>query len=154
MARPRRESDARGEKPHRGHHERRPRERKEPRTSISPQKQRQSAASSSQSSSNFLSVDSLAKLDAQNAKGGFSEKVREAPKHKVKVDKAKVATGRVVKDRRHVRRKRRIVSGAVMEEGKVGKSRARRSDSKRRYGPCFCEYTAPSVLCAFYTNGS
>ncbi|KAI9759062.1 MAG: hypothetical protein M1835_000472 [Candelina submexicana] len=129
MARPRRESAARGEKPHRGHHERPSRERKAPRTSISPQK-RQSAASSSQTSSQVLSVDSLAKLDAQNAKGGFNEKV--TPKHK-----GKVVTGRVVKDRRHVRRKRRVVSGAVMEEGKVGKGGPRRRDSKRRYGPRF-----------------
>ena len=82
---------------------------------------------SSQTSTNILSVDSLAKLNAHNEKVHLSERERAVEREK----KEKVVTGRVLKERgkhrrrddeddekREKRKKRRIVSGAILEEGR------------------------------------
>ncbi|MCJ1377465.1 hypothetical protein MMC17_000560 [Xylographa soralifera] len=82
---------------------------------------------SSQTSTNILSVDSLAKLNAHNEKVQTSERERAVEREK----KEKVVTGRVLKERgkhrrrddeddekRERRKKRRIVSGAILEEGR------------------------------------
>lgn len=94
------------------------------------------SSATSQTSSNVLSVDSLAKLNALNEKSvSGGERLKE---------KEKVVTGRVVKERGKHRRKRRVVSGAVLEEGRGGGlGRGRRGGNlpaegtRRRYGPCF-----------------
>lgn len=83
----------------------------------------------SQRSSNVLSIDSLAKLDALNEKGRW-ETVCEREKQERR-GKEKVVAGRVMKERgKHGRRKedvrkekRRVVSGPLAEEGKVGRRR-------------------------------
>ncbi|MCJ1430568.1 hypothetical protein MMC29_008486, partial [Sticta canariensis] len=91
----------------------------------------------SQRSSNVLSIDSLAKLDALNEKTRYlyREPVRDTEREmeKEKRRKEKVVTGRVMKERgKHSRRrededrkekKRRVVSGPLAEEGKVGRRR-------------------------------
>ena len=84
-----------------------------------------SSTTGTERSSNVLTLDSLAKLDALNEK---------APKEKVSVkgeekrwkerEKEKVVTGRVIKERgKHRRRsggeKRRVISGPLAEEGRV-----------------------------------
>ncbi|KAI9866067.1 MAG: hypothetical protein M1830_006022, partial [Pleopsidium flavum] len=57
--------------------------------------------------------------------------------------KEKVVTGRVVKERGKHKRKRRVVSGAVLEEGRGGHGRGRRGGyiptegRRRKYGPRF-----------------
>ena len=73
---------------------------------------------SSQSSTNLLSSDALAKLNALNEKAVLSEREE-------REGREKVATGAVVKERgKHRRkgsdagRKKRIVSGAILEEGR------------------------------------
>lgn len=79
----------------------------------------------SQRSSNVLSIDSLAKLNALNEKGVFVDKGRERDR----IKKEKVAAGRVVKERgkhgrrkdEHRREKRRVVSGPLAEEGRVAR---------------------------------
>lgn len=81
----------------------------------------------SQRSSNVLSIDSLAKLDALNEKGAHVDKERE----KDRLKKEKVAAGRVMKERgkhgrrkdEHRREKRRVVSGPLAEEGRVARKR-------------------------------
>lgn len=90
----------------------------------------------SQRSSNILSIDSLAKLDALNEKTRYlnREPVRDAEREmeKERRRKEKVVTGRVMKERgKHSRRrededrkeKRRVVSGPLAEEGRVGRRR-------------------------------
>lgn len=87
-------------------------------------------------SSNVLSIDSLAKLDALNEKTRYlyREPARDTDREmeKEKRRKEKVVTGRVMKERgKHSRRrededrkeKRRVVSGPLAEEGKVGRRR-------------------------------
>lgn len=90
----------------------------------------------SQRSSNVLSIDSLAKLDALNEKTRYvyREPARDTERE-VERDrrrKEKVVTGRVMKERgKHGKRredddrkeKRRVVSGPLAEEGKVGRRR-------------------------------
>lgn len=96
------------------------------------------AASSLTSSSNVLSVDSLAKLNAENER-------QQAQNEKVGGGrpKQKVANGRVYKDRTKQRKRRRVVSGAALEEGRAEHGRGRRGGympteaQKRKYGPCF-----------------
>ncbi|KAI9818826.1 MAG: hypothetical protein M1827_007647 [Pycnora praestabilis] len=134
MARPRREFAAEAEKPRKQHHatggdgERPSRERRERHSSSrSPEKKARVGIAESQTSSQVLSIDSLAKLDAENAKATITEKEAVKPRQKV-------ATGRVAKERKQSKRKRRIASGAVLEEG--GEGRARRGGNrKRKYGP-------------------
>lgn len=83
-------------------------------------------------SSNPLSIESLAKLDALNEKTGGRVKEREK-KDRVRSEKQtvkeKIVTGRVVKDKiKHRRRsdgtygkaeRRRVVSGPLLEEGEI-----------------------------------
>lgn len=84
--------------------------------------EKRDTVSSSQRSSNVLSIDSLAKLDRLNEKGGGEVKDERRRRGKEKI----VAVGRerVVKDRgkekrKEGRRERRVVSGPLAEEGKV-----------------------------------
>lgn len=90
----------------------------------------------SQRSSNVLSIDSLAKLDALNGKTRYvyREPVRDAEREmeRERRRKEKVVTGRVMKERgKHGRRRedddrkerRRVISGPLAEEGKVGRRR-------------------------------
>lgn len=89
-----------------------------------------------QRSSNVLSIDSLAKLDALNEKNRsvYQEAVRDTEREmeRERRRKEKVVTGRVEKERRkHGSRredddrkeKRRVISGPLAEEGKVGRRR-------------------------------
>ncbi|KAL8965615.1 MAG: hypothetical protein Q9183_003762 [Haloplaca sp. 2 TL-2023] len=102
----------------------------------SPQKIRdyeQANYSPSERSSNPLSFDSLAKLDAHNEKSSREPQEKEQllaqnEKHpsQQRRRKDKVASGRVLKDKakhrkkpEHNREKRRVVSGPLAEEGKV-----------------------------------
>ena len=83
------------------------------------------SASSSQRSSNALSIDSLAKLDALNEKATLLTRERERGRVK---EKQKVSAGRVAKVRGKHRRKpdrekRRVISGPLAEEGKIGRRR-------------------------------
>ena len=76
----------------------------------------------SQTPSNTLSADSLAKLNAFNEKASFGVK-QKVPEPR---QKEKVVTGRVIKERgKHKRdesttrrKKKRVVSGAILEEGR------------------------------------
>lgn len=90
------------------------------------------SSGTSATSSNVLSVDSLAKLNALNEKGGCGgERAKER-------EKEKVVTGRVVKERGKQRRKRRVVSGAVLEEGRGRRGGYLPTEgTRRKYGPCF-----------------
>lgn len=94
------------------------------------------SGATSQTSSNVLSVDSLAKLNAANEKSALGEK--DAGRYK-----EKVVTGRIVKERGKHKKKKRVVSGAVLEEGRAGHERGRRGgympseEKRRKYGPCF-----------------
>lgn len=85
------------------------------------------SVSSSQRSSNVLSIDSLAKLDKLNEKGVGDRDQERKVKEKER-EREKVAAGRVMKDQRKQRRKaekgerrgkRRVVSGPLAEEGRV-----------------------------------
>ena len=84
------------------------------------------SSSTSHNSSQTLSINSLAKLDAENEKSA-AVRVKEREKKKkangVEVkQKEKVVTGRVIKERygrrKENKEKRRVVSGAVLEEGR------------------------------------
>ena len=86
------------------------------------------SSSTSNSSTQALSVDSLAKLDAANEKSaaaGVKEREKREKREKTKglevKHKEKTTAGRVVKEkygrRKEAREKRRVVSGAVLEEG-------------------------------------
>lgn len=104
--------------------------------------------------SNPLSMDSLAKLDALNERSGGRVKEREkrervwSEKKTVK-EKEKVVTGRAVKEKvKHRRRsdgtygkgeRRRVVSGPVLEEGRLKRARggyvgADEKGGRRRFG--------------------
>ncbi|KAL8736700.1 MAG: hypothetical protein Q9166_000066 [cf. Caloplaca sp. 2 TL-2023] len=104
----------------------------------SPQKRRHhdpSSYTSSERSSNPLSLDSLAKLDAYNEKASRRPQEKErllAPNGRdrghERRKKEKVASGRVLKEKSKHRRqseyskeKRRVISGPLAEEGKVRK---------------------------------
>jgi glucan 1,3-beta-glucosidase len=80
---------------------------------------RDSAYTDSNTSKNALSVDSLAKLDALNAKHDTSGKERTVEKEKREKD---IAAGGIKERRRRDsgagRKKKRIVSGAILEEGR------------------------------------
>ncbi|KAI4195679.1 MAG: hypothetical protein LQ346_003372 [Caloplaca aetnensis] len=105
---------------------------------------------SSERSSNPLSFDSLAKLDAHNEKSSRHIQEQEqllAPKEKdrgyERRRKEKVASGRVLKDKARPRRKsqagrenRRVVSGPLAEEGKVRKRGGyiAEESGKKRFG--------------------
>lgn len=105
---------------------------------------------SSERSSNPLSFDSLAKLDAHNEKSSRQVQEQEqllAPKEKdrgyERRRKEKVASGRVLKDKTRSRRKsepgrekRRVVSGPLAEEGKVKKRGGyiAEESGKKRFG--------------------
>lgn len=90
------------------------------------------SASSSARSSNVLSIDSLAKLDALNEK---STKVRDREQVDERRHKERVTAGPVAKEKgKHRRRsdrhgkserreKRRVISGPLAEEGKIGRRR-------------------------------
>lgn len=94
------------------------------------------------SSSQALSVDSLAKLDAANEKSaaaGVKEREKREKKEKAKglevKRKEKITAGRVIEEkhgrRKETREKRRVVSGAVLEEGR-GRRGGYLHDSKGR----------------------
>ena len=114
--------------------EKTPRQSAEKKHSRSPEKRsskpkttiKVSEYASSQSSSNVLSIDSLAKLNAANEKADLGGRTKPVEKRQ----EAKAVTEAVVKDRvKHRRkdggekRKRRVVSGAILEEGEGGKGR-------------------------------
>ena len=94
--------------------------------------------SSSERSSNALSLDSLAKLDAYNEKAALITREKERNlREKERKLKERGARGRVPKERdkekKHHRRrsersesreKRRVISGPLAEEGKIGRRRA------------------------------
>lgn len=133
-------------RPKSGDDERKPRasnERKSKSTSRSPVKKSTSrspvkraaipvaenSSASNFSSSQALSIDSLAKLDAANEKSaaaGVKEREKREKREKAKglevKHKEKVTAGRVLKEkhgrRKETREKRRVVSGAVLEEGR------------------------------------
>jgi len=149
MARPRRDSAAAakpskgrhhptgsGEKPRLSHEVREKRVSRASATRSPEKRSRNKNSATSQTSSNVLSVDSLAKLNAENEKSTPGEK--DGGRYK-----EKVVTGRVVKERGKHRRKRRVVSGAVLEEGRGGYGRGRRGGymptegRRRKYGPRF-----------------
>jgi len=94
------------------------------------------SSATSQATSNVLSVDSLAKLNAENEKHAPGDRYGERRKEKI-------VTGRIVKDRGRHKKKRRVVSGAVLEEGRGGHGRGRRGGympterPRRKYGPRF-----------------
>ena len=105
-----------------------------------------SSTTDTERSSNVLTLDSLAKLDALNEKAP-QEKVRVKGEEKrwKEREKEKVVTGRVIKERgKHRRRsggeKRRVVSGPLAEEGRV-RGRGGYVDEKRerrwRFGKKF-----------------
>lgn len=103
------------------------------------------SSSGTERSSNVLSIDSLAKLDALNEKVTVVTKERERKAEKQK-EKEKVVTGRVVKDRGKHRRKsdnrekRRVVSGPLAEEGGVRRRRGgytEEGSGKKRFGRKF-----------------
>lgn len=76
----------------------------------------------SQTSSNVLSVDSLAKLNAENEKTGSGEiiKVTEKPRKEKTVAGGEVkerVKHRREEDRGRRKKKKRVVSGAILEEG-------------------------------------
>ena len=107
--------------------------------SRSPEKEKRSHnrnSATSQTSSNVLSIDSLAKLNAENEKTGHGG-------HYEEKQKEKVATGRIAKDRGKHRKKKRVVSGAILEEGRGGRARGRRGGyvptegPRRKYGRRF-----------------
>lgn len=105
--------------------------------SRSPEKRSPNKSSAtSQTSSNVLSIDSLAKLDAENEKHALGDRYGERKKEKV-------VAGRIVKERGRHKKKRRVVSGAVLEEGRGGHGRGRRGGympterPRRKYGPRF-----------------
>lgn len=86
---------------------------------IAVENERESYTPSQLTTTNALSMDSLAKLNQLNEKQELSHKERAAERE----HKEKVVTGKIVKDwhRRRdseARRKKRIVSGAMMEEGR------------------------------------
>ncbi len=93
----------------------------------SPSEKHDTSNPESQRSSNALSIDSLAKLNALNAQSEYADGDRE----RRKTEKEKVAAGRVMKERgshgrrrdEHRREKRRVVSGPLAEEGKVTRRR-------------------------------
>ncbi len=114
-------------------------------TSRSPEKRAPNKSSAtSQTSSHILSIDSLAKLDAENEKSGARQKEKEK----------KVGKGGGGKERgKHGRRKRRVVSGALLEEGRGGHpGRGRRGGylptegQRRKYGRCFWVVVGVVVL--------
>ncbi|MCJ1477849.1 hypothetical protein MMC13_006522 [Lambiella insularis] len=99
-------------------------------------------SSVSQTSTNVLSLDSLAKLNAYNEKEQYREKARAVEKEREREKREKVVTGRMLKERgkhrrrdgedeekRDVRRKKRVVSGALMEEGRGRRGGYLSSDS-------------------------
>ena len=93
---------------------------------------------SSQPSSNTLSANALARLNAENEKTAFLQTERVADTR----PKDKVVTGRVIKERaKHKRKeghgvkKRRVVSGALLEEGRGTRGGfLRNSNERRRFG--------------------
>lgn len=106
--------------------------------SRSPEKRSHNKSSgTSQTSSNVLSVDSLAKLNAENEKHTPKERYEE------RQQKEKVVTGRIVKERGRNKKKRRVVSGAVLEEGRGERAKGRRGGymptegQRRRFGRRF-----------------
>ncbi|KAL8765735.1 MAG: hypothetical protein Q9209_007300 [Squamulea sp. 1 TL-2023] len=117
---------------------------------------------SSERSSNPLSLDSLAKLDAYNEKQSQRPHERKgllAPKEKDQVHrrrpKEKVASGRVLKDKtrhrrntEHQREKRRVISGPLAEEGKVRKrgGYVAEENGKKRFGRKFWLFLVSAVL--------
>ena len=103
------------------------------------------SSSGTERSSNVLSIDSLAKLDALNEKVTVTTKERERKVEK-KREKEKIVTGRVVKERGKHRRKsdgrekRRVVSGPLAEEGGVTRRRGgyvEEDSGKKRFGRKF-----------------
>lgn len=156
MARPRRESAAAAAaKGSKSHHPRKTdggnkakataevREKRVSRGSASrsPEKRapNKSSGATSQTSSHVLSIDSLAKLDAENEKSGGGAR---------RGEKERVGMGRGGKERgRHGRRKRRVVSGAVLEEGRGRRGGELPTEGKRRkYGRCFWVVVGVVVL--------
>ncbi|KAI4268930.1 MAG: hypothetical protein L6R38_007666 [Xanthoria sp. 2 TBL-2021] len=117
---------------------------------------------SSEKSSNPLSLDSLAKLDAYNEKQSRRPQENErllAAKEKdrghERRQKGRVVSGRVVKDksrhRRHTehnREKRRVISGPLAEEGYVRKRGGyiAEDNGKKRFGRKFWLFVISVVL--------
>lgn len=116
-------------------------------------------------SSNPLSIDSLAKLDALNEKTGGRVKAREKRDRvwsEKKTVKEKIVTGRVAKEKvKHRRRsdgtygkveRRRVVSGPVLEEGRSKRARggyvsADERKGKRRVGKkCWIAFGVVALL--------
>lgn len=105
-----------------------------------------SSTSGTERSSNVLSLDSLAKLDALNEKSPREKtRTRSDERRWKEREKEKVVTGRVIKERgKHRRRsggeKRRIVSGPLAEEGRVRKRGgyiSEKGEGRRRFGKKF-----------------
>lgn len=101
----------------------------EPRSS--PARKHYKRKSESQRSSNVLSIDSLAKLDALNEKSRYVDRETARDAREERGAQEKVIAGRIMKERgKHTRRttedrreKRRVISGPLAEEGKVVKRR-------------------------------
>ena len=97
---------------------------------------KESAYTHSQTSSNVLSIDSLAKLNAANEKVALGRREAEARVHRKerlvveKVEKEKVKHRR--KEAGAERKKRRIVSGAILEEGRARRGGYIKEDDGRR----------------------
>lgn len=102
----------------------------------------ENSSTSNVTSSQALSIDSLAKLDAANEKSaaaGVKEREKKKKKEKAKglevKHKEEITAGRVIKEkhgrRKETREKRRVVSGAVLEEGR-GRSGGYFHNSKGR----------------------
>ncbi|KAL8786635.1 MAG: hypothetical protein Q9213_002664 [Squamulea squamosa] len=117
---------------------------------------------SSERSSNPLSLESLAKLDAYNEKQSGRPQEKEgllAAKEKnqghQRRRKEKVASGRVLKDKtrhrrntEHQREKRRVISGPLAEEGKVRRRGGyiAEENGKKRFGRKFWLFLISAVL--------
>jgi glucan 1,3-beta-glucosidase len=102
------------------HRERKHRDRDERRSSgRSPRKSKHDSASSQQSGSQLLSADALAKLDRLNQNNVRSAEV--TPKKERRHRPREVIDEKVFvvekSGRQHKRKKRRVVSGALLEEG-------------------------------------
>ncbi len=112
-----------------------------------------SSTTGTERSSNVLSIDSLAKLDALNQKAP-REEVRARGEDRRWREKEKVVAGRVIKERgKHGRKsggeKRRVVSGPLAEEGRVrrrGGYVAEKREGRRRFGKKFWWIVLISVL--------
>ncbi|KAI4278051.1 MAG: hypothetical protein LQ337_001322 [Flavoplaca oasis] len=131
----------------------------------SPEKRRcqdPTSYTSSERSSNPLSLDSLAKLDAYNEKHSRQPQEREGLLARKEKDRGlerrqlgKVASGRVVKDKskhrrhtEHERGKRRVISGPLAEEGYVRKKGGYMAEDngKKRFGRRFWLLVVSIVL--------